>query len=132
VLTEREGNQLLVIEKKNLRTIYSPKIVDGVYRSRNNFELDKEFNSPIVIGVVKSNIFWYAGHMIRGAEDLPQKALLRAVSEGRQNKGRTKSRWTDGVKSDSRAHEARFWENFARNRIQWKDLLRQVLASRAI
>jgi hypothetical protein len=124
VLTKREGNRLLVIERKNLCTIYSPKIVDGVYRSRDNFELDREFNSPIVIGVVKSNRLWYAGHMIRGAEDLPQKALLRAVPEGRQNQGRTKSRWTDGKKSDSRAHEARFWEYFTRYRIQWKDLLR--------
>jgi hypothetical protein len=46
-----------------------------VYRSRYNFELDRELNSPNVIGVVKSNKLRYAGHdMIRGAEDLSQRA----------------------------------------------------------
>jgi hypothetical protein len=43
-------NRLLVFERKVLRTIYGPKIEDGVYRSRYNLELD----SPNVIGVVKN------------------------------------------------------------------------------
>jgi hypothetical protein len=54
VLTKWEENQLLVFETKVLRTIYVPKIVDGAYRSRYNFELDREFNSPNIIGVMKS------------------------------------------------------------------------------
>jgi hypothetical protein len=44
VLTKRDENQLLVFEKKVLRTIYGPKIENGFYRSRYNHELDKEFN----------------------------------------------------------------------------------------
>jgi hypothetical protein len=45
---------------------------DGLCRSKYNLKLDREFNSPNVIG---------AGHMIRGAKDLPQRALFtRAVS----------------------------------------------------
>jgi hypothetical protein len=55
VLTKREDNRSLVFERKVLRTIYGPKIVDGVYRSKYNFELDREFKSPNVIGFVKSN-----------------------------------------------------------------------------
>jgi hypothetical protein len=55
VLTIRKDNVLLVYEKKVLRTIYGPKIVDGVYRSRYNFDLDREFKNPNVIGVVKNN-----------------------------------------------------------------------------
>jgi hypothetical protein len=46
VLTKREENQLLVFERKVLRTICGPKIENGVYRRRYNHELDKEFNSP--------------------------------------------------------------------------------------
>jgi hypothetical protein len=49
-----------------LGKIYGPKIVDAVYRSRSNFELDTEFNSTNGIGVVKNNRLRYAGHMIRG------------------------------------------------------------------
>jgi hypothetical protein len=43
--------------------IYVPKILDGVYRSWYNFKLDREFSSPNVIGVVKSNRLRYARHM---------------------------------------------------------------------
>jgi hypothetical protein len=52
---DREENRLLVFERKVLRTIYGPKIVDGVYRSRYNIE----FNSPNVIGVLKVNRLRY-------------------------------------------------------------------------
>jgi hypothetical protein len=30
--------------------MYGPKIVDDMYRSRYNFELKREYNSPNVIG----------------------------------------------------------------------------------
>jgi hypothetical protein len=40
--------------------------------------------------------------MIRDAEDLPQRALYRAVPEARRNQRRPKSRWADGINSDSR------------------------------
>jgi hypothetical protein len=46
VLSKREENQWLVFERKVLRTIYGPKIENGVYSSRYNHELDKEFNKP--------------------------------------------------------------------------------------
>jgi hypothetical protein len=93
-LTKRKENRLLVFGRKVLRTI----VVDGVYRSRYNFELDKEFNSPNAIGVVKSNILRYARRMIRDAKDLPQRSLYRTVPEGRRNQKNTKiwmSRWRE-------------------------------------
>jgi hypothetical protein len=39
VLTKREENQLLVFERKVLRTICGPKIENGVFRRRYNNEL---------------------------------------------------------------------------------------------
>jgi hypothetical protein len=51
VLTKREENRLLVFEREVFRTIYHPKIVVGVYRSRYNFKLDSTAQN--VIGVVK-------------------------------------------------------------------------------
>jgi hypothetical protein len=59
----------------------------------------REFNSPVVIGVVKSKRMHYVEHMIRGTEDPPQRVPYRAVPEGRQNQSRLKSRRVDGVKS---------------------------------
>jgi hypothetical protein len=42
VLTKREGNQLIVFERKVLRTICGSKIENDVYRRRYNHELDKD------------------------------------------------------------------------------------------
>jgi hypothetical protein len=77
VLTKREENQLLVFERKVLRTICSPKIENAVYRRRYNHELDKEFNSPSALNVTKTSRLRYTGHMSRRPEYLPQKALFR-------------------------------------------------------
>jgi hypothetical protein len=83
-----------------------------------NFKLDRVLlNSPNVIGIVKSNRLRDARHMIRSAEDLPQRALFKHVPEGSRNQGRPKSRWADGVNSDSKDLGAR----------DWRDLLRQAL-----
>jgi hypothetical protein len=71
VLTRREENQLLVFQRKVLRTICGLKIENGVYRRRFNHKLDKELS--------------YAGHMNRRTKDLPQKALFRAIPNGRRN-----------------------------------------------
>jgi hypothetical protein len=74
VLTKKEENQLLVCEKKVLRTICGPKIENGVYRRRYDHELEKEFDSPNALNVTKTSRLRYAGHMISRPEDLPQKA----------------------------------------------------------
>jgi hypothetical protein len=64
MLTKREENQLLVFERKVLRTICDPKIENGAHRRRHNHELDKEFDSPNAPNVTKTNRLCYAGHMI--------------------------------------------------------------------
>jgi hypothetical protein len=101
VLIKMEENQLLVFERKVLRTICSPKIENGIYRRRFNHELDKEFDSPSALNVTKTSRLRYAGHMIRRPEDVPQKALFRAKPSGSRNQGRPKFRWADKVNSDS-------------------------------
>jgi hypothetical protein len=127
VFFKREENQLLVFERKVLRTICSPKIENGVYRRRYNHKLDKEFDSPNALNVTKTSRLRYAGHMIRRPEDLPQKALFRAKPIGRRNQGRPKSRWADGVNSDSLSLGVRNCTHCAQDRQTWRDLLQQAL-----
>jgi hypothetical protein len=117
-LTKREENQLLVFERKVLRTICGPKIENGVYRRRYNHEL---------VNATQTSILRYAGHMMRRPEDLPQKAIFRAKSNGKRNQGRPKSRWADGVNSDSVALGVRDWTHCAQDRQSWKDLFQQAL-----
>jgi hypothetical protein len=107
--------------------ICGPKIENGVYRRRYNHELERECDSPNVLNVTKTSRLCYTGHMIRRSEDLPQKALFRAKPTGRRNQGRPKSRWADGVNSDSLALRVRDWTYCAQDRQSWKDFLEQAL-----
>jgi hypothetical protein len=103
---DQNGGELIarIWEEKVLRTICGPKIENGVYKRRYNHELDKKFNSSNALNVTKTSRLRYAGHMIRRPDNLPQKALFRANPIGRRNhQGRPKSRWADGVNSDSLA-----------------------------
>jgi hypothetical protein len=102
MLTKKEENKLFAFERKVLRTsICCLKFENSVYRMRYNHELGEEFNIPNALNVTKTNRFRYAGHMIRRPEDLPQKALFRAKPNGRRNQRRPKSRWADGVNTNS-------------------------------
>jgi hypothetical protein len=103
------------------------RLENGVYMRRYNHELDGEFNYPNALNVTKISRLCYAGHMIRRSEDLPQKALFRAKPNRRRNQGRPKSRWTDGVHSDSLALEVRDWMHCGQDRQTWRDLLQQAL-----
>jgi hypothetical protein len=116
MMTRREENQLLVFEREVLRTICAPKVEKGVYWRRYNFELSREFNSPYVVNVVKTNILRYAGHMIRRPEDLPQKAILIARPHETRRQGRPRSRWANGVNRDRQALEALDWTIRAQDR----------------
>jgi hypothetical protein len=94
VLAKREENQLLVFERKVLRTKCGLKIENVVYRRRYNHELEGEFDSPNVLNVTKTSRMRYAGHMIRRPEALPQKALFRAKPIGRRRRmGLTAIAW---------------------------------------
>jgi hypothetical protein len=94
VLTKREENQLLVFERKVLRTICGPKIDNGVYRIRYNQELDKEFDSPNALNVKKTRRLRYAGHMIRRPEDQPQKIYSEPnPMEGEIKQDRNPGEW---------------------------------------
>jgi hypothetical protein len=128
VLINRVENQLLVFERMVLRTICDPKIENSVYRSRYKHELEKEFNCPNALNITKTSRLRYAGQLIRIPEDLPQKALFRAKPR-RRNQGRPKSRWADGVNSDSLALGVRDWKHCAKDRQTWRDLLQQAFTS---
>jgi hypothetical protein len=118
---------LIRSEPKVRRTNCSYLRGNAVYRRRYNHELVKEFDSPNALNVTKTSRLRYTGHMIRRPEDLPQKTLFRAKPNGKIYQGRPKSRWADGVNSDSLALGVRNWMHCAQDRQSWKDLLDQVL-----
>jgi hypothetical protein len=72
-----EENQLLVFERKVLRTICGPKIEKHVYKKSCNHELDKEFNSPKALNVTKTSRLPYAGHKKIYSEPNPIEAEIK-------------------------------------------------------
>jgi hypothetical protein len=87
-----------------------------VYRRRYNFKLQREFHSPCVINIGKTNRLRYTRHLIRIPEDLPQKDIFIGRPQGMKRKGRPKSRSPNGVNSDSRALGALDWTHQAQKR----------------
>jgi hypothetical protein len=80
-----------------------------------------------VLNVTRANRLRYAGHMTRRPEALPQKVIFRAKPIRRKNQGRPKSRWVDGVDSDSLALGVRDLTHCAHDRQSWRDLFQQLL-----
>ena len=130
VTTKKEENSLMVFERKILRTICGATFENGSYRRRYNFELDKMFNSPSLINVIKTNRLRYAGHMSRRDSDSPSKVLFGSRPEGRRKVGRPKGRWSDAVTSDAMVLGARNWTTLAQDRGKWKVLLDQALTKK--
>jgi hypothetical protein len=106
VLTEKEENQLLVFERKFLRTICGTKIENGGYERRYNHELNKKFTSPNALNVTKTNIF---RHMIRKPEERPKEKLKKTEIQ------------VDGW------GEQRLPGHIPQDKQTWRDLLQQAL-----
>jgi hypothetical protein len=120
-----EWDQIFTVSQRP--TVYKPTGPIGVYRRRYKFELDRELDNPSAINVVKTSRLRYAGHMIRRPEDVPQKAIFIAKPQGTRRQGRPRSRWVDGVYSDSWALVAPVWTNRAQDREKWRDLCHKAL-----
>jgi hypothetical protein len=67
----------------------------------------------------KLNFSFFKGVPFDLLEDLPFDLLLK-------NQARPKSRWADGVNSDSLSLGVRDWTHCAQDRQSWKDLLGQA------
>jgi hypothetical protein len=99
-----------------------PTFENGVFRRKYNFE----FDSPCVVNVVKTNRLRYAGHMIRMPEDLRTEGYFYCKIARNKGQRRPRSRWADGVISDSRASD---WLNRVKDKEIWRKLLREALTS---
>jgi hypothetical protein len=93
VLTKRAEKQLLLFERKILRTICGPKIENGVYRRRYNHELEREFDSPNVLNVTKTNRLRYAGQKNRRHTTKSSFQSVPNPMEGENKEDRNPGTW---------------------------------------
>ena len=125
-LKKSDEQMLLTFERKVLRTIYGAVREGERWRKRYNFELKRDFGEPDIVAVVKVQRLRWAGHLIRMEENRAPLTLFRNNPEGRRGVGRPKMRWIDGVESDLRALGIRNWQNVARDRTVWINVLEQA------
>jgi hypothetical protein len=81
--------------------MYGPKKIDGVYRSKYNFELNRQPKCHRRRKEQYVALLW-----AHDKRCLLQETLFKAIPEGRRNQGRPKFR-EDGMIRDSMAHGAR-------------------------
>jgi hypothetical protein len=97
MLTKREENQLLVFERKVLRTTCGPKIENGVYRRRYTHKLDKKLNNPNALNITKTSRLRYAGQKTRRPTT---KSYIQDQTQWKEKSKKIVFQWADGVNSD--------------------------------
>jgi hypothetical protein len=70
-LTRKDENMLRIFERRTLRRIYGPIKEKGIWRSRYNHDLEKLYNEPGTVKVIKAGRLRWMGHLFRMQEQNP-------------------------------------------------------------
>jgi hypothetical protein len=98
----KEERRLRVFENWALRRIFGPKRdeVKREWRKLHNEELNGLYSLPNIVGVIKSRILKWAGHVALMEEKRVVYRVLVGKPEGKRPLGRTRCRWEDNIKMD--------------------------------
>jgi hypothetical protein len=101
-LTLRKEHRLRVFENRVLRRILGPKReeVTGQWRRVHNEELYALHTSPDIIGVIKSRMMRWSGHVACMRDRGDAHRVLVGRPEGRRPVGRHRHRSEDNIKID--------------------------------
>ena len=123
--TKSDEQLLLTFEGKVLRTILGAKQVNGQYKRRFNFELDREFGTPNIVAQVKKNRLRWAGHLACMNNVRAPLILFNNDPEGRRNRGRPRMLWKDSIEQDLTFLNVSNWRRNAQDHKNWKIILNQ-------
>ena len=127
-LTKKEEEDLRVFERKVLRRIYGPTYDKGAWRVKYNNELYQLYGEPDIIKVVKAARLRWLGHLWRTEENYPCRKLTFNNPDGVRRRGRPPVRWLDSVESDLHSIGISAWRTKARDRNQWRKVVKAVMA----
>jgi hypothetical protein len=129
-LTLREEHRLRVFEIKVLRRIFGPKRdeVTGGWGKLHE-ELCDLYSSPSIIGIIKSRMMKWAGHVARMGEKRNAYRFLVGKPEGKRPRGRPRRRWVDNIKKDLSdiGLGGVDWIGLAQDRDKWRVLVNAVM-----
>jgi hypothetical protein len=122
-----------MFERKILRRIYGPTQEGGRWRPTWNNELYNLYNEPNIVEDIKISRLGCAGHIIRMEEERIPKKVLNGNFHTIRSVGRPRTRWADVVQRDAlRLLEIRGWRRRAKNRDEWRHLMREAKARKGL
>jgi hypothetical protein len=108
-----------------LRRIYSPIKENGIWRSRYNHELNKLYNEPNIVKVIKVG---RSGYLFRLQEQNRCKELTLHKPEGTRRVGRP-IRWLVSVEEDLKTIGFRNWRRKSQDWDQWRAIVKRCQGS---
>ena len=88
-----------------------------------NHELEARYDSPSILGVIKSRRLKWAGHVARMGNDRTAYRVLVGRPEGARPRGRPKQRWEDCITRDLEelGMNEQHWMEQAQERDLWRE-----------
>jgi hypothetical protein len=108
------ASTLMTWETKVLRKIYGPKNEQGVWRIRNNLEIQNMYKSPDIVTEIKVRRLECSGYVVRMENTRLKK--FNAEPEGRFGVGNSRLRCLDDVEANIRAVGVKKWRIKAQDR----------------
>ncbi|KAK5638268.1 hypothetical protein RI129_012563 [Pyrocoelia pectoralis] len=129
VLNKEEEERVRRWERRMLRAIYGGIKTEEGWR-RTNQEIEELYERPDIIACVKQQRIGRLGHLERmDAVRLPKMIIYRRPI-GKKRKGRSRKRWMNEVEKDLRDMKVGTWKETARNRGEWKKIVKEALKRR--
>jgi hypothetical protein len=126
-LTKSDENLLRIFERKILRRIYRPVREGGIWRTRNNEELNRSINGEDIVEFIKAQRIRWLGHV----ERMEVGVMPRKMMEGRlfvgSRRGRSHFRWMDDV-ADLKVMKIQQWTEKMKDRGQWRLVVEEAKA----
>jgi hypothetical protein len=92
-MTKKEGEALLIFERKIFRRIYGPKNENGEWKIRTNRELEEISKRKNIVKWIKGQRISWLGHLERMEEYRMPKKIFTQELEGMRHRGRPRKGW---------------------------------------
>jgi len=127
-LTKKEGQFLLIFERKIFRRIYGHKYENGDWKSRTNRELEEMSKGENIVKWIKGQRRSWLGHLQRMEGDRMPKKIFTQELQGTRTRGRPRKRWKEEVERDLQMLGVKRWRELVADRKKWKEIVRQAKA----
>ena len=131
-LSETAEKMLNAFERKVLRKIYGPLLVNGQLQNKYNHEIHKLYKEMELTRNIRLRKLQWMGHVMMKNERVLKRAL-KGNTEGRRPVGRSRGRWLDsGDRDKKRLLKCRNWRRSAEDTGAWRGRYKEDIAQVAV